>query len=120
LRRERGKISLETDSRDVFLYHLRVLQILKRAQQEGDVRTYHFPLLRQILENISSFLGSGKISYVLRHIGIEDVEEMSQIVNALAHKDVYYNNSDLPSEDHLAMFDEILQKLYSKYPFHTH
>ncbi len=45
---------------------------------------------------------------------------MARIVNALVHKDVYYYDSDLPSTDHLSLFEEILKKLNSKYPFTIH
>ena len=40
-----GEFSLETHQGDVFLYHLRVLQLLEQARQEDNVRAYHFALL---------------------------------------------------------------------------
>ncbi len=63
-----GELTLETHRSDVFLYHLRILQILEQSQKDGDIRAYHFALLRQLLENISSFLGVGHFSYVLNSI----------------------------------------------------
>ena len=66
----------------MFLYHLRVLQLLEQARQENNVRAYHFALLRQLLESVSSFLGVGRISYALERIGFEDVEEIARIVNS--------------------------------------
>ena len=104
----------------MFLYHLRVLQLLKQAQQENSVRAYHLALLRQLLENVSSFLGGSRISYVLEHIGFEDANEIARIVNALAHKKVYYYESDHLVPDSLALFDEILEKLKTQYAFVTH
>ena len=115
-----GEVSLETHRDDVFLYHLRVLQVLERARKEDDVRAYHFALLRQVLENVSSFLGVGRISYALERIGFGDAEEIARIVNALAHKNVYYYESDLLVPDSLALFDEILEKLNTRYAFVTH
>ena len=115
-----GDVSLETHASDVFLYHLRILQLLEQARQENNVRAYHLALLRQLLENVSSFLGSGQISYVLKRIGIEDADEIARIVNALAHKNVYYYESDLLVPDNLALFDEILEKLNTQYKFRTH
>lgn len=41
-----GAVSLEKVRSDVFLYHLRVLQLLEQARREKDVRAYHFALLR--------------------------------------------------------------------------
>lgn len=115
-----GEVSLETHRSDVFLYHLRVLQLLEQARQENNVRAYHFALLRQLLETVSSFLGVGQISYVLKHIGFEDEGEIARIVNTLAHKNVYYYESDLLVPDNLALFEEIYDKLNTQYPFVTH
>ena len=115
-----GEVSLETHRSDVFLYHLRVLQVLKQARQENNVRAYHFALLRQLLESVSSFLGVGRIGYVLERIGFEDADEIARIVNALAHRNVYYYESDLLVPDSLALFDEIYERLNTRYAFVTH
>ena len=115
-----GEVSLETHRNDVFLYHLRVLQLLEQARQENNVRAYHLALLRQLLESVSSFLGVGRISYALEHIGFEDADEITQIVNTLTHKNVYYYESDFLVPDSLALFDEIYEKLNSRYAFVTH
>lgn len=115
-----GDISLETHRSDVFLYHLRVLQVLEQARQENDVRAYHFALLRQLLESVSSFLGVGRISYTLERIGFEDADEIARIVNALAHKNVYYFESDRLVPDSLDLFEEVYQKLNARYAFVTH
>lgn len=115
-----GELSLETHRTDVFLYHLRVLQVLEEARQENDVRAYHFALLRQLLETVSSFLGVGRISYALERIGFDDADEIARIVNVLAHKDVYYFESDLLVPDSLALFEDIYEKLNTRYGFVTH
>ena len=115
-----GEVSLETHKSDVFLYHLRVLQLREQARQENNVRAYHFSLLRQLLESVSSFLGVGRISYALERVGFEDAEEIARIVNVLAHKNVYYYESDLLVPDSLALFDEIYEKLNTRYAFVTH
>ena len=115
-----GDVSLETHRSDVFLYHLRILQLLKQAREENNVRAYHFALLRQLLESVSSFLGVGRISYALERIGFEDADEIARIVNVLAHKNVYYYESDLLVPDSLALFNEIYEKLNTRYAFVTH
>ena len=120
LSKKHGEISLENHRSDVFLYHLRILQVLEQARKEKDVRAYHFALLRQLLESVSSFLGIGRIGYALESIGIDDADEVSRIVNVLAHKKVYYFESDILVPDDLALLDEICEKLNEKYPFVTH
>ena len=115
-----GSFSLENVRNDVFLYHLRVLQVLEQALKENDVRAYHFALLRQLLESVSSFLGVGRISYALKRIGFDDADEVARIVNSLAHKNVYYFEADLLVPDNLELFETIYTKLNAHYAFVTH
>ena len=115
-----GTVSLETHRSDVFLYHLRVLQLLERARQENDVRAHHLALLRQLLESVSSFLGSGRIGFTLERLGFEDADEVLRILNALSHKNVYYYESDLLVPDSLALFSRVFEKLNTHYGFVTH
>ena len=115
-----GDVSLENLRNDVFLYHLRVLQVLNQARREETVRAYHLPLLRQVLESVSSFLGVGRIGGVLKRIGFENADEITRIVNTLAHKNVYYYESDRLVPDNLERFEEILDKLNTHYKFVTH
>ncbi len=115
-----GDVSLENLRNDVFLYHLRVLQVLKQAQREEKVRAYHLALLRQVMESVSSFLGVGRTSGVLKRIGFENADETARIVNTLTHKNVYYYESDRLVPDNLEWFNEILDRLNTYYKFVTH
>lgn len=110
------ELSLIKTKDGVFLYHLRLLQILNQAAKTN-VYTYHFALLRQVLENIASFLGVGQFSYVLEQIGIADKERVAFIVNALSHLNVYYQQIDTPVPDSLDLFNEILDGIMTKYGF---
>jgi hypothetical protein len=112
-----GNLTLETTKNDVLLYHLRLLQLLEKAQQENAIRAYHFALLRQVLENISSFLGTSRVSYVLEQIGITDPEEVIAKVNTLSHKKVYYYESDELVPDNLETFEKIFNGLKERYKF---
>ena len=115
-----GALSLESCRNDVLLYHLRLLQVLDIAQRADDVRAYHLVLLRQVLENIASFLGVGQFSYVLKQIGITDEGRIASILNTLSHKRVYYYESDLLNPNTREMFDDIFQGLRFKYDFVLH
>ncbi|MHB1403549.1 MAG: AAA family ATPase [Thiobacillus sp.] len=117
---KKGEISLESCHKDVFLYHLRLLQVLNQAYAAGEVKAYHFALLRQVLENIASFLGVGRFSYVLEQIGIDNVEEVAGIMNSLSHKKVYYFESDDVVPDNLATFEKVFNGLKEKYGFVLH
>ncbi len=117
---KRGDLSLENCKKDVFLYHLRLLQMLKHAQDDGAVKAYHFVLLRQVLENVASFLGTGRVGHVLTEIGVSEPDNNAQILNTLSHKNIYFYESDELVEDNKALFKEILEKLLSKYGFVLH
>jgi AAA domain len=115
-----GSLSLESDKKDVQLYHLRLLQVLEQARKADDLRAYHFALLRQVLENIASFLGKGQFGYVLSQIGIDDPNDSADIINTLSHKKVYYYETDLLVPDRRAMLETVLTKLQEKYNFALH
>ncbi len=111
------ELSLIKTKNGVFLYHLRLLQILNQTTESKEVYTYHFALLRQVLENIASFLGVGQFSYVLNQIGITDTDRVAFIVNALSHLNVYYQQIDKPVPDNLEIFNEVLDRVMAKYGF---
>lgn len=115
-----GVPSLELPQSDVFLYHLHLLQTLEVAVAENKLVTYHFALLRQVLENIASFLGVGQFSYVLRQIGIEDVDLSARIVNALSHKNVYTYQTDKMGKNNEDLFRDVFEKIKNKYNFVLH
>lgn len=115
-----GELELEHCQNDVFLYHLRVLQVLSLARETKEVRAYHFAMLRQILENVASFLGVGQFGYVLNQIGISEPNRVADIVNALSHKKVYYYESDIVVQDNLDIFEEVMGGLIAKYNFVLH
>jgi len=115
-----GQLELENRRGDVFLYHLRLLQVLSAAHKTNDVRAYHFALLRQVLENVASFLGVGQFGYVLQQIGIDDPDEVARIINMLSHKKVYYYESDLVVPDNQALFSNVMDRLIRKYNFVLH
>lgn len=77
-------------------------------------------MLRQVLENVASFLGVGQFSYVLNQIGISEPSRVADIVNALSHKKVYYYESDIVVQDNLDIFDEVMNGLLAKYNFVLH
>jgi hypothetical protein len=115
-----GDLTLEDCNDDVLLYHLRLLQLLDNAHKANAVRAYHLALLRQVLENVASFLGVGQFSYVLKQIGIDDAAEVANIINVLSHKKVYYYESDMLIPDSRALFDDVFLRLMSRYNFALH
>ena len=120
LSQKSGKITLESPKNDVFLYHLHLLQLLEKASEEDQLYRFHFALLRQILENITSFLGTSQISYVLSQIGIINTEEVARNINALSHQKVYQFQTEVMPESNEKLFREVFSKIKTKYNFKLH
>ncbi|WP_367106655.1 AAA family ATPase [uncultured Psychrobacter sp.] len=113
-------LTLDSNRKNLFLYHLTLLRELDLAQKSEKLYSYHFALLRQVLENVASFLGCGQISYVLKQIGVSDENRIATILNILSHQKVYHYQSDAMKPDNLNMFNEIFDGLTNKYQFLLH
>jgi len=114
---ESGGLSLGSPNNTVFLYHLHLLQVLHKAKEDDTLSAYHLVLLRQLLENIASFLGVGRFGYVLKKIGVEDVSDTSNRINVLSHKNIFTYESDVITQDNKDLIVEILEKLQATYSF---
>lgn len=110
----------------VWLYHLRMLQVLDKAIQddaddssENGIEVYHMAILRQILENISSFLGVGRIGFVLEQIGYskEEADRIALEDNALTHRNVYFPQSDVMVPDNKNLLKDVFDRIIKKYQF---
>ena len=117
LKRVSEGLALETPRQNVLLYHLHLLQVLDEASQ-NQLYTYHFAMLRQLLENIASFLGTGNISYTLNKIGINDTDSASARINSHTHKNAYYYQTEMMSDTEQIFFKDILEKINQKYQFY--
>jgi len=120
LKNNNGTIELVGPRKEVFLYHLELLRILKEAIDKEEIFVYHFALLRQILENISSFLGVRNFSHVLKEIGFSDAERLAQIVNIMAHNSVFKYKLIEPVPDNKKLIIEIFEAIQTKYKFVLH
>lgn len=107
---------LEDFTKNVFLYHLHLLQVLEHARK-GQLYTYHFSLLRQLLENVASFLGSGRIGHTLSKIGLDKPDDAANVINTHSHKNVYYHQTEMMNAAEESYFNEIFDKLKEKYQF---
>jgi hypothetical protein len=110
---------LDSTNNDVVLYHLFIMQVLEDAINQGKIYKYHYAMLRQLLESISSFLGVGSFSFALQEIGInqEQTPQYAQIINNLSHDDIYREQmSELNPENKSAII-QIFNALQQKYNF---
>lgn len=116
LSRKGDNTELNEPNSDVFLFHLHLMKTLHEAKDK-EISLYHFVLLRQLLENISSFLGKGGITYTLSQIGIENIENVANTINSLSHKDAYRPQYYKPTPSEEQMMINVLDKIQSKYKF---
>jgi len=113
-----GQMTLKNHDKDVFLYHLYLIQVLNESIRDEKIMGYHFIILRQLLEIISSFLGTPGIQTALKEIGFVEVDIISNQVNSLSHKDARIQPADLnPLEAELLI--DICKKIQEKYNFIT-
>lgn len=89
----KGNLSMSPYGHDVFLYHLHLYKLIveniKSTQPTGFLDSFNFVLLRQLLENIASFLGrSGNFGFALDRLGFGS--DVANLINEQSHKDVYY------------------------------
>lgn len=125
LTNDKGVCSLVSFERQaVWLYHLRMLQVIDKAIQEDNetgngIEVYHMAILRQILENISSFLGVGRISFVLEEIGYskDEANKVTLEDHALTHRNVYFPQSDIMVPAHKELLKDVFARIIERYHF---
>lgn len=116
LSNKNGQLELKNPSGDVFLYHLHLLQTLA-IDQKVQLYKFHIVLLRQVLENIASFLGSARLGFVLSEIGVNDTAQTMDMINSLSHKNAYQLQVNVMSDTEEKLFNEVFDKLIAKYNF---
>ncbi len=62
--------TLTTTTDTPFFHHVATLSELKQAVESGSIKTYHFNMLRSLLEKTSSFFGFSDFGKCIH--GIED------------------------------------------------
>jgi hypothetical protein len=114
-----GDFTLKAHDKDVFLFHLHLLQTLEDAIG-NKLYVYHFVLLRQVLENITSFLGTGKLNHVLTEIGVADIDGTANMINSLSHQNTYSLRFNEMQEAEETLFKEVFGRIMNKYNFILH
>jgi len=83
---EDGLYELKKQNNDSpFSYHLYILKELKKAIEADKIKKYHFNLLRQILEKLSTFLGYGSWKKLLEPIEGDTDAYYNRIINLYSH-----------------------------------
>jgi len=116
LKKHDNKLELKEFKKEVFLFHLHLFQVLDEARK-SQLYTFHFVLIRQLLENIASFLGKSQIKFVLEEIKVDKPEETITMLNSLSHKKVFFPQISEMNDFEMKTFEEVFSKLLVKYNF---
>lgn len=86
LKRESEHYSVKDTRKTPFFHHIALLRELKKAADTGNLYTYHFNILRNILEKTASFHGYAHFSSCIKNNeGDQNGIDYTRIINLLSH-----------------------------------
>ena len=116
-----NKYKLETLTKDTPYYqHIGILKDLYKIAQSGTVYTYHFNLLRNILEKTAVFHGFDKFSDCIK---VED-DDMDKIIhtrriNILSHGNYSIFEPQVMQDENVEHFRKVLNNFIAEYQFNN-
>lgn len=108
---------LQTTGDTPFFYHVAMLKELKDSSEAipPKIYTYHFNVLRSIMEKTAAFFGAEDFSACLT--GLTDKEMFSRALNLLSHGQYSIYEPKLMLPDTQRIFRDMLAAFLQKYPF---
>lgn len=103
-----------------FFHHVAVLAELYQAERSGRLYTYHFNMLRSILEKTASFHGFKHFSACIE-LSDDDPDKTlrARFVNILSHGNYSLFEPVEMMEENKTHFKEILNNFLTRYPFNS-
>lgn len=118
-----------SDSTSPFYYNIAMMSEIKKAIEMDKLYTFHFTVLRSVMEKIKEFFGHRDFSVILEGITYkgetynqtafsqdELIEFYSRVVNVLTHQGSMFTPA-LMNEDNKELATAIFNHLVSKYQF---
>lgn len=118
-----------SDSTSPFYYNVAMMSEIKKAIETEKLYTFHFTVLRSVMEKIKEFFGHRDFSVILEGITYkgetydqtafsqdELIEFYSRVVNVLTHQGSMFTPA-LMNEDNKELATAIFNHLVSKYQF---
>lgn len=99
-----------------FFHHVAMLNEIKQAAEEDRLYTYHFNMLRSILEKTAGFFGHKEFSYCIR--GMADAVLYARALNLLSHGKYSMYEPVQMQEETSNLFKAVLNEFLDKYSFH--
>lgn len=107
-----------------FYYNVAMMSEIQRAIKTGRLYTYHFTVLRSVMEKIKEFFGHNDFGYILEGITYrgnvlqqdELAEFYSRVVNVLTHQGSMFSPT-LMNDDNKELATTLFNHLVKKYKF---
>jgi hypothetical protein len=118
MERKLGGYIIRETGKTPFFQHVATLVELHEAEQSDRLYTYHFNMLRSILEKTASFHGYQKFSACIRQApDDEDGILHARLINILSHGNYSLYEPQEMLEENKNYFRKILHDFISRYPF---
>jgi hypothetical protein len=114
-----GSYSLAHTGATPFFHHVAVLTELYKAEQSGELYTYHFNMLRSVLEKSASFHGFSNFSACIATDDADDPDGVlhARLINILSHGNYSLFEPNPMLEENKEHFKNILDAFLKRYPF---
>jgi wobble nucleotide-excising tRNase len=113
-----GSYALRYTNATPFFHHVAMLTELYEAQKSGELYTYHFNMLRSLLEKSASFHGFSNFSACLKQDDDDpDGVIYARLINILSHGNYSLYEPREMLEENKAYFKKILDDFLNRYPF---
>ena len=112
-----GMYILKDTRKTPFFHHVALLKELKNVCDTGELYTYHFNILRNILEKTASFHGFAHFSACIRKGEDEDEPVYTRIINLLSHGNYSLFDPKEMVEENKEYFKNILNNFLDDYNF---
>ncbi|MQA21246.1 AAA family ATPase [Rugamonas rivuli] len=115
----RVKYSLKDTTDTPYFHHVAVLKLLNKAAKRNELFTYHFGMLRNIMEKAASFHGFNNLSDFIRRDDDNDPEGVlhHRIIQLLNHGGYSHFEPQEMMEENKQHFKNILTKFMADYEF---
>jgi hypothetical protein len=115
--RQTDHYQLQSTGDTPFFYHVAMLKELKEAADADPPRvyTYHFNVLRSIMEQTAAYFGAADISFCLPHDENEALR--ARALNIFSHRNYSVHAPRLMQVDNQILFSQILSAFLQKFPF---
>ncbi len=101
-----------------FFHHVAVLTELYKAEQSGALYTYHFNMLRSVLEKSASFHGFSNFSAcITQDANDPDGILHARLINIMSHGNYSLFEPQQMLDENKAYFRKILNDFLTRYPF---